>query len=69
MDDGDGAGVVEMMAGQDPNVILQTIYNGSGTCTECGSLINPVSAMFTGTLCPACTNNKGAHRVKSRMGV
>ena len=67
MDDGDGAAPVEMMAGQDPNAILQTIYNGSTLCTQCGSLMTPVMAMYTGTICPECAARKGNRRVANRM--
>ena len=67
MDDGDGAMPVELMAGQSPDAVLQTIYNGSATCQECGALMTPVAAMYTGTLCPECTARKGALRVKNRM--
>lgn len=67
MDDGDGAMPVELMAGQSADAILQTIYNGSATCTECGSLMTPVAAMYTGTICPECSARKSARRVANRM--
>lgn len=67
MDDGDGAAPVELMAGQPAEAILQTIYNGSTTCSRCGALMTPVAAMFTGNLCPECAARRGGARVANRM--
>jgi hypothetical protein len=67
MDDGDGAAPVEMMTGMPDQMILDTIYNGSAICTQCGSLMTPVAAMYTGTICPECAARKGNRRVANRM--
>lgn len=68
MDDGDGALAVEMLAGEQPQAILQTIYNGSATCQGCGCLMNPVTAMYGGTRCPDCTTQQSAERVDEMLG-
>lgn len=31
-----------------------TWYDGSSTCTNCGSVMTPVEKLYTGTLCPSC---------------
>ena len=67
MDSDDGAAPVEMMAGMPNEAILQTIYNGSAVCTQCGSLMTPVAAMYTGTICPECAARRGNQRVANRM--
>lgn len=68
MDDGDGAGAVEMLAGMPAEVLLGTIYNGSTGCTGCGCLMNPVTSMYSGGYCPDCTTSRGAKRVRQMMG-
>lgn len=68
MDDGDGALAVEMLAGESPQAILQTIYNGSAACHGCGGLMNPVAAMYGHILCPDCTTKKSAARVRDLIG-
>jgi hypothetical protein len=67
MDDGDGAGMVEMMSGGAPDAILATMYNGSASCLGCGGLMTPVQVMYAGNSCVDCTSKKGASRVKNRM--
>lgn len=67
MDSDDGAAPVEMMAGQPAEAILATIYNGSTYCTQCGSLMTPVAAMYTGTICPTCAARRSESRVTNRM--
>jgi hypothetical protein len=66
MDDGDGAGMVEMMSGS-PGAILATMYNGSAACLGCGGLMSPIQVMYAGSSCVDCTSKKSASRVKSRM--
>lgn len=68
MDDDDGAFAVEMMAGQDPQAILQTIYNGSATCQGCGCTMTPVSVLYGGSYCPDCTTQKSAKHVQNLVG-
>jgi DNA-directed RNA polymerase subunit RPC12/RpoP len=67
MMDGDGAEMVEMMAGQPAEAILATMYNGSGTCLGCGALMNPVSVMYSGNRCSDCSSKTATSRVKNRM--
>lgn len=66
MMDGDGAEMVEMMAGQ-PGGILSTIYNGSGFCLGCGSLMSPVVAMYSGDKCSDCSTRRFGKALKNRM--
>lgn len=66
MSDGDGAEMVELMAGN-PDAILSTIYNGSGSCLGCGSLMTPVAMMYGGNTCADCSSRSAAKRVKNRM--
>jgi hypothetical protein len=66
MDD-DGQEMVEMMAGMSPEAILATIYNGSQTCINCGSLMNPVGVMYGGNRCVDCSTHKSTQRVQNRM--
>ena len=68
MDDGDGALAIEMMAGQSPQAILQTIYNGSATCAGCGCLMNPLTTLYTGGQCPDCMTKSGAKRAQELLG-
>lgn len=68
MDDGDGAFTVEMMAGQPAEAILQTIYNGTAVCTGCGSLIQPTTALYTGSICPDCVSRKAAKNITHMIG-
>lgn len=68
MDDTDGAFTLEMMAGQNPQAVLQTIYNGSATCPGCGMLVNPTVALYGGSTCPDCTSRKGAKHVQNLVG-
>ena len=68
MDDGDGAFAVEMMAGQSPEAILATIYNGSTGCVGCGALMNPIMSLFGGTYCPECTTKKGVKHAQNLVG-
>ena len=64
--DGDGAEMVEMMAGT-PDAILATIYNGSGNCLGCGSLMTPISVMYAGNSCNDCSSHAAAKKLKNRM--
>lgn len=66
MSDGDGAEMVEMMAGT-PDAILGTIYNGSGACLGCGCLMTPVSVMYGGNTCHDCGSKKAFKALKNRM--
>lgn len=66
MNDGDGAEMVEMMAGN-PDAILSTIYNGSGSCLGCGSLMTPVSVLYGGNNCNDCHSRSAAKKLKNRM--
>lgn len=68
MDDGDGALAVEMLAGESPQTILGTIYNGSATCRGCGCLMNPLTVMYTGDLCPDCMSKNSAKRAQELLG-
>lgn len=68
MDDGNGGFMVELMAGQPADAILQTIYNGSTSCTGCGALIQPTTAMYTGTVCPDCVSRKHAKNIAQMTG-
>ena len=68
MEDGDGAFAVEMMAGQEPQAILQTIYNGSAACQGCGSMMTPVSVLYGGSYCPDCMTKKSAKHVQKLVG-
>lgn len=68
MDDGDGAYPVEMLTGQPAEAILETVYNGSGSCSGCGCLLNPVTKMYTGDICPDCVTKKAAKNVETLMG-
>lgn len=68
MDDGDGALAIEMMAGQPAEAILQTIYNGSATCSGCGTLIQPTTALYTGSVCPDCVSRRYAKNVAQMTG-
>jgi hypothetical protein len=68
MDDGDGALAIEMMAGQSPQAILQTIYNGSAQCSGCDCVMNPLTTLYTGDLCPDCMTQKGAKRAQELLG-
>lgn len=68
MDDGDGALAIEMMAGESPQTILQTIYNGSARCQGCGCLMNPLTAMYTGSKCPDCMTKSSAKRAQEMLG-
>lgn len=65
--DGDGAEMIEMMAGQPPQSILATIYNGSTACVGCGTLMTPVSKMYSGNRCSGCSSKKAARSLKNRM--
>lgn len=66
MDDGDGAFVMEMAAGQ-PD-LAQTIYNGTRACTACGSPITPTVALFGGNLCPNCVTAKHSNQIRQMIG-
>jgi hypothetical protein len=66
MMDGDGAEMVEMMAAM-PDAILATIYNGSGSCLGCGSLMTPVGVMYGGNSCTDCTSKSASKKLKNRM--
>lgn len=66
MDDGDGSGMVEMMAGS-PDAILATMYNGSASCMGCGSLMNPTQVMYLGPSCVDCSSHRSASKIKNRM--
>lgn len=68
MDDGDGAFAVEMLAGMPQDALLATIYNGSASCAGCGGVMNPVTAMYAGGVCPDCTTTRSAKRVRQMMG-
>ena len=68
MDDGDGAGMVEMLTSMPQQALLETIYNGSAPCAGCSCVMNPVTAMYSGGYCPDCTSNRGAKRVQEMMG-
>lgn len=69
MDDGDGALAVEMLAGESPQALLQTIYNGSASCQGCGTLMNPVTSMYGGgKSCPDCTTMASAARKDDLLG-
>lgn len=32
-----------------------TVYDGSGMCTGCGAVMDPVQVAYLGTRCPRCT--------------
>jgi hypothetical protein len=68
MDDGDGALAIEMLAGEPANVILQTIYNGSASCSACGALMTPVVAMYGKTKCARCESQSSATRARDMLG-
>jgi hypothetical protein len=68
VDDGDGAFAIEMLAGQSPQDILQTMYNGSAPCQGCGAMMNPLTTLYTGNMCPDCMTKKGAKRAQELFG-
>jgi predicted RNA-binding Zn-ribbon protein involved in translation (DUF1610 family) len=43
-----------------------TVYNGSGSCKDCGYQIQPQDALYT-QLCPSCTKAKAMKQMKGRM--
>jgi hypothetical protein len=59
---------VDLMGGQPYDQILGTIYNGSETCTSCGSLINPAVALYLGSICPDCFSAKKAKHNTQMIG-
>lgn len=67
MNDGDGSEMVEMMAGQPDAAVLGTIYNGSGSCLGCGSLMTPVAVMYGGNRCTDCSSRSADKQLKNRM--
>ena len=50
------------------DAMLATIYNGSAACAGCGGVMNPVTAMYAGGVCPDCTTTRSAKRVRQMMG-
>ena len=48
------------------NQDLTTVYNGTVPCTGCGSLVDPIMAMYAypTRLCPSCRRRKAAQQVK-----
>ena len=64
--DGDCAEMVEMMAAM-PDAVLATIYNGSGSCLGCGTLMTPVGVMYGGNSCTDCTSKSASKKLKNRM--
>lgn len=59
---------MDLMAGRPNQAILDTIYNGSTPCQYCGSLINPTTALYLGSICPDCVTERGASRVQNLVG-
>lgn len=49
------------------NDLKNTIYNGSKSCSSCGSMMNPVQSLQNQTLCPSCNRRKASKLVKGRM--
>lgn len=66
MMDGDGAEMVEMLGGR-PDAVLPTIYNGSGSCLGCGSLMTPTAVLYGGNQCMDCSSHSAAKKLKNRM--
>ena len=49
--------------------MTETVYNNSDLCPKCGSLMNPVETLFSGStgLCVRCRNQAYAKQAKSAM--
>ena len=47
--------------------LKNTIYNGSKSCSGCGSMMNPVQSLQNQDLCPTCNRRKLNNLVKGRM--
>lgn len=46
--------------------LKETYYNGSKPCTECGTLLDPFTALHT-ERCMKCNNRKSQTLLKNRM--
>ena len=47
--------------------LKNTVYNGSNSCTGCGSSINPVQSLKDQSLCPTCNRRRAQKLLKGRM--
>lgn len=65
MDDGDGSFMMEIQARQIAE--NATRYKGSAPCPACGVVMNPVEALYSKGMCPACYAQKMSNRVKRKM--
>lgn len=65
MFDGDGAEMMELQAGQIAQNAMK--YKGSAPCPTCGVILNPVEALYSKGMCPACYAQKMSNRVKRKM--
>jgi len=66
MFDGDGGETLELQAFK----IAQnaTLYRGSAPCPTCGVMMNPTEFMYSVLgICPPCSENRRAARVKGKM--
>jgi NMD protein affecting ribosome stability and mRNA decay len=46
--------------------MIETIYNGSVPCPECGRMLTPVEALW-GRLCPSCAAIAVQNLVSNKM--
>ena len=65
MNDGDGAEMMELQARQIAENVMN--YKGSAPCPLCGVILNPVEALYSKGMCPACYAQKMSDRVKRKM--
>jgi hypothetical protein len=64
---GDGmAGATDVSLNTQRN-LMETYYNGSKPCLECGLLLQPQDVLQGRELCPKCQNRQDTALVKNRM--
>jgi len=63
---GDGMAAATDVRLATQNAMKETMYNGSGSCKNCGYTLTPVEALYS-ELCPTCTRRKAVQQVKGRM--
>jgi predicted RNA-binding Zn-ribbon protein involved in translation (DUF1610 family) len=59
------AGTVDLSLESQQN-LKETIYNGSKSCTSCGSNLNPVQAISSDH-CHSCSRRNASKLLKNRM--
>lgn len=46
---------------------METIYNGTGACAECGAVLSPVETMYGAEMCARCKRAADTRHLKNRM--